>query len=84
MIDGIILTDALGIDAEGKKQIVGKVKRHVAKALLLLDGDRARLFVIDGAKALSSAIREVFGALAAIQRCQSAFWGTCRTACTRT
>ena len=26
--------------------------------------------MIDGAKALSSAIREVFGALAAIQRCQ--------------
>ena len=86
MIDGIILGDhtvviALGIDAEGKKQILGlreghTENSHVAKALLRdlldrgVDPDLARLFVIDGAKALSSAIREVFGALAAIQRCQ--------------
>ena len=79
MIDGIILGDhtvviALGIDAEGKKQILGlreghTENSHVAKALLRdlldrrVDPDRARLFVIDGAKALSSAIREVFGAL---------------------
>ena len=86
MIDGIILGDhtvviALGIDAEGKKQILGlreghTENSHVAKALLRdlldrgVDPARARLFVIDGAKALSSAIRQVFGALAAIQRCQ--------------
>ena len=48
----------------------------MAKALLRdlvdrgLDPDRARLFVIDGAKALASAIRAVCGPLAAIQRCQ--------------
>ena len=86
LIDGIILGDhtvliALGIDGEGKKQILGLREGHtehsrVVKALLRdlvdrgLDPDRARLFVIDGAKALTSAIRTVFGALAAIQRCQ--------------
>ena len=48
----------------------------MAKALLRdlvdrgLDPDRARLVVIDGAKALASAIRAVCGPLAAIQRCQ--------------
>ena len=35
-----------------------------------LDQERARLFVIDGAKALSSAIRRIFGPQAKIQRCQ--------------
>ena len=35
-----------------------------------LDPERARLFVIDGAKALSSAIREMFGSLGVIHRCQ--------------
>jgi putative transposase len=85
MIDGIILGDhtvliALGIDSEGKKQVLGlregdTENRRVAKALLRdlmdrgLDQERARLFVIDGAKALSSAIRKVFGSLGVIQRC---------------
>ena len=99
MIDGIILGDhtvviALGIDAEGKKQILGlreghTENSHVAKALLRdlldrgVDPDRARLFVIDGAKALSSAIREVFVGRDPAVRSTSAgtFWGTCRTAC---
>ena len=86
MIDGIILGDhtvviALGIDADGKKQILGVREghtehSHVATALLRdllargMDPARARLLVIDGAKALAAAIRQVFGALAAIQRCQ--------------
>ena len=35
-----------------------------------LDADRARLWVIDGGKALRKAIVECFGALALIQRCQ--------------
>ena len=75
LIDGIVLGDhtvviALGVDTEGKKQILGLREGHtehsrVAKALLRdlvdrgLDPDRARLFVIDGAKALASAIRAV-------------------------
>ena len=86
LIDGIVLGDhtvviALGVDTEGKKQILDLREGHtehsrVAKALLRdlvdrgLDPDRARLFVIDGAKALASAIRAVCGPLAAIQRCQ--------------
>ncbi len=86
MIDGIILGDhtvliALGIDSEGRKQILGLREGHtehcrVVKALLRdlvgrgLDPDRARRFVIDGATALTSAIRAVFGSLGAIPRCQ--------------
>jgi transposase-like protein len=86
MIDGIHLGDplvliALGIDLEGKKQVLGlregdTENGQVARALLRdlvergLDQERARLFVIDGAKALTSAIRKMFGPLAAIQRCQ--------------
>jgi len=86
MIDGINLADHmvlidLGIDFEGKKQVLGLREGHtensrVAKALLRdlvergLDPERARLFVIDGAKALTSAIVKVFGSLGAIHRCQ--------------
>ncbi len=86
MIDGIIVGDhtvliALGIDSEGKKQVLGlregdTENSRVAKALLRdlvergLDPERARLFVIDGAKALRSAIRKVFGDLGVVQRCQ--------------
>jgi putative transposase len=86
MIDGIHLGDhlvliALGIDFEGKKQVLGLREGNtengkVVKALLRdlvergLDPERARLFVIDGAKALSSAIHTMFGSLGSIQRCQ--------------
>ena len=86
MIDGIHLGDhlvliALGIDFEGKKQVLGLREGHtengrVAKALLRdlvlrgLDPERARLFIVDGALALSSAIRTVFGSLGVIHRCQ--------------
>jgi hypothetical protein len=35
-----------------------------------LRSDRARLFVLDGSKALSRAVRDVFGRRALIQRCQ--------------
>ena len=86
MIDGIHLGDhlvliALGIDFEGKKRILGlregdTENGQVARALLRdlldrgLEQERARLFVIDGAKALTSAIQKTFGSLAEIQRCQ--------------
>jgi transposase-like protein len=86
MIDGIILGDhtvliALGIDSEGKKQVLGlregdTENSRVAKALLRdlvargLDQERARLFVIDGAKALRAAVRKIFGELGVVQRCQ--------------
>ncbi len=86
MIDGIHMGDhlvliALGIDFEGKKQVLGlregdTENGQVARALLRdlvergLDQERARVFVIDGAKALTSAIEKIFGPLAKIQRCQ--------------
>lgn len=48
----------------------------MAKALLRdlvergLPTDRALLFVLDGSKALRKGIRDVFGGLALVQRCQ--------------
>lgn len=86
MIDGIHLGDhlvliALGIDVEGKKQVLGlregntengQVVRSLLRDLVSrgLDPERGRLFVIDGAPALISAIKATFGSLAKIQRCQ--------------
>ena len=86
MIDGIHMGDhlvliALGIDFEGKKQVLGlregdtengQVVRSLLRDLLDrgLEQERARLFVIDGAKALTSAIEKTFGSLAEIQHCQ--------------
>jgi len=86
MIDGIHLGDhlvliALGIDIEGKKQVLGlregttengQVVRSLLRDLVSrgLDPERGRLFVIDGAPALISAIQKTFGGLAKIQRCQ--------------
>ena len=86
MIDGIHMGDhliliALGIDSEGKKQVLGlregdTENGQVARSLLRdlvdrgLEQERARVFVIDGAKALTSAIEKIFGPLAEIQRCQ--------------
>jgi putative transposase len=86
MIDGIHFRDrvilvALGIDAQGDKHVLGlregstestRVVRSLLSDLVArgLDADRARLWVIDGGKALRKAIVECFGALALIQRCQ--------------
>ena len=86
MIDGIHFRDrvilvALGIDAKGNKHVLGlregsteasRVVRSLLSDLIErgLDADRARLWVIDGGKALRKAIVECFGALALIQRCQ--------------
>jgi transposase-like protein len=86
MIDGIHLGDhlvliALGIDVEGKKQVLGlregstengQVVRSLLRDLVArgLDPERGRLFVIDGAPALISEIQKTFGSLAKIQRCQ--------------
>jgi len=86
MIDGIHFRDrvilvALGIDAKGNKHVLGlregsTESTRVVRSLLSdlvdrgLDADRARLWVIDGGKALRKAIVECFGTLALIQRCQ--------------
>jgi hypothetical protein len=42
-----------------------------------LQPDIARLFILDGAKALSRAVRDTFRGFALIQRCQRLFWKTC-------
>lgn len=86
VIDGIVFHDhtviiVLGIDSDGKKHVLGlregtTENSGVAKALFRdlvergLDPERARLFVVDGAKALHAAIRKVFGRLGVVHRCQ--------------
>ena len=86
MLDGIHVEDhvilvALGIDAGGRKHVLGlregaTENSTACKALLSdlrergLRTDRSILVVIDGAKALSKAVRDVFGNAALVQRCQ--------------
>ncbi len=84
-IDGAGFADhtvvvAMGIDTDGKKRILGLREGATENAQLVSDllasiqerglviTPRA-LFVLDGAKALRKAVRKVFGARAAIQRC---------------
>ena len=86
MIDGIDLKGrtnvvALGISTEGVKIPLGlwegsTENATVATALVSdlvdrgLDAEQGVLFVIDGAKALGKAIREVFGTRAPVRRCR--------------
>lgn len=86
MIDGIhmgehLVLAALGIDEVGKKHVLGLYEgatenETVCTALISdltargLRTDRSMLFVIDGSKGLSKAIRAVYGKRAIIQRCQ--------------
>jgi len=86
MLDGIAFEQrmvlvALGIATDGRKHVLGlwegtTENAAVAKALLrnLIErgfpSDRRMLFVIDGASALRQALRETFGDLAEVQRCQ--------------
>jgi transposase-like protein len=71
----------LGVDEEGQKHVLGlwhgaTENSTVVKALLTdlrergLDTEGAILVVIDGAKALYKAVKEVFGERALIQRCR--------------
>ena len=85
MLDGEYMAErcvvvALAITTEGTKVPVGlwdgaTENKTVVRALLAdlvgrgLDFDDGLLVVIDGAKALSAAVREVFGDKALIQRC---------------
>jgi putative transposase len=85
MVDGEHMAErcvvvALAITADGTKKPVGlwdgsTENKTVVRSLLadLVDRglafDDALLVVLDGAKALSAAVREVFGAKALIQRC---------------
>ena len=85
-IDGLhvgdhVLVAAIGVDGNGDKHVLAVVEGAtentvVVQALLDnllargLDPTLPRLFIVDGAKALSKAIRNTFGVAAAIQRCQ--------------
>jgi putative transposase len=85
MVDGVELEErthvvALGITTEGVKLPLGlwegsTENATVARALLSdlvdrgLDPEQGILFVIDGAKALRKAIRQVFGEATPVQRC---------------
>ena len=86
VIDGIAFRDhtiliVLGIDTDGNKHVLGlregtTENSRVAKTLLRdllergLDPEHARLFVLDGSKALRIAIHKTFGRLGVVQRCQ--------------
>jgi transposase-like protein len=79
--EDLTLLAAIGIDGDGGKHPLGVIEgatenAAVAQALLDnligrgLDPKVCRLFIIDGAKALSKAIRRTFGRHTPIQRCQ--------------
>ena len=86
-LDGIVFGDyhvlaAVGVDATGRKHVLGlregpSENATVTTGLLEelvergLQADRCRLFVIDGAKALRSAIGHVFGKRNLVQRCRN-------------
>jgi putative transposase len=72
---------ALGIDPEGQKHVLGLWQGATENSTLVrelladlrergLNTEAAILVVVDGAKALSKGVREVFGQRALIQRCR--------------
>ena len=85
-VDGIIvakhhLIAAIGVDATGAKHMLGLVSgssenARVVKDLLVSLGERgvdmnvSRVWVIDGSKALRSAIEQICGDAAHVQRCR--------------
>ena len=85
-IDGLHVGDhlmvaAIGIDTGGAKHVLGLAESATENAATVqamldnliergLDPERPRLYIVDGAKALSKAIRRTFGRAAALQRCQ--------------
>lgn len=81
LAEDLLLVAAVGIDGEGTKHPLGLVEGATKNAAVVqallddlvqrgLDPAVPRLFIIDGAKALSKAIRRTFGRDAPIQRCQ--------------
>ena len=81
MTDKLLMIGAVGIDVDGNKHPLGVVEgatENTATVQALLDNliergldpEVCRLFIVDGAKALSKAIRKTFGADIPIQRCQ--------------
>ena len=85
-IDGLVFGDhhvicAVGVDSGGRKHVLGMkegASENAATAVSLLedlvergvDPTKRYLFVIDGSKALRSAIRRVFGKGSPVQRCR--------------
>jgi transposase-like protein len=85
-IDGIefkgqLLVVAMGLDRDGRKHVLGlrqgaTENAEVCRSLLEdmvrrgLDAGKDYLFVLDGSKALRSAVARMFGAEALVQRCQ--------------
>jgi transposase-like protein len=79
--EDLILLAAVGIDASGDKHPLGLIEGATENAAVVqalldnlvergLDPAVCRLFIIDGAKALTKAIRKTFGRHTPIQRCQ--------------
>src|SRR5689334_12024114 len=77
----LVLVAALGIDADGRKYPLALIEGATENAAVVqalvdnliergLDPKVCRLFIVDGAKALSKVIRRTFGAHTPIQRCQ--------------
>src|SRR6266850_4709153 len=77
----LVLVAALGIDGDGNKHPLGLIEGATENAAVVqalidnliergLDPKVCRLFIIDGAKALTKAIRKTFGRHTPIQRCQ--------------
>ena len=85
-IDGLhvgdrVLLAAIGIDGACEKHVLGLAEGATENAATVqalldnltargLDPEVPRLFIVDGAKALSKAIKRTFGPVAALQRCQ--------------
>ncbi len=85
-IDGLhvgdhVLVAAIGVDGAGDKQVLGIAEGATENAATVqalidnliargLDPEIPRLFIVDGSRALSKAVRNTFGIAAAIQRCQ--------------
>jgi transposase-like protein len=81
MDDELMLVGAVGIDGAGDKHPLGVIEGATENAAVVqalldnlvgrgLDPTVCRLFVVDGAKALSKAILKTFGRHTPIQRCQ--------------
>ena len=81
MTGDLVLVAAIGIDGNGVKYPLGLIEGATENAAVVqalidnlvgrgLDPAVPRLFIIDGSKALSKAIRRSFGREALIQRCQ--------------
>jgi transposase-like protein len=86
-IDGIVFGDytmigAMGVDIAGHKHVLGIREGATENAAVVtelledivargVDAKRKMLFVIDGSKALRTAIDAVFGAEQAVQRCRA-------------